>query len=124
MPCSWMLKQVQHDGVGLVGARHTRRQLVPSGPSSSSMPCAFSSSRMRSASAKFLALRASLRASIFSAINRRKTESSASLFSLDLSQRRSNPRSEEHTSELQSLMRTSYAVFCLTKKNTHTEVNT
>src|SRR3546814_9642749 len=26
-------------------------------------------------------------------------------------------RSEEHTSELQSLMRISYAVFCLTKKN-------
>src|SRR3546814_3546330 len=26
-------------------------------------------------------------------------------------------RSEEHTSELQSLMRTSYAVFCLKKKN-------
>src|SRR3546814_6845371 len=25
------------------------------------------------------------------------------------------PRSEEHTSELQSLMRNSYAVFCLTK---------
>src|SRR3546814_6818844 len=29
-------------------------------------------------------------------------------------------RSEEHTSELQSLMRTSYAVFCLTHKTTHT----
>src|SRR3546814_2972579 len=29
-------------------------------------------------------------------------------------------RSEEHTSELQSLMRTSYAVFCLKKKQTHT----
>src|SRR3546814_7525865 len=29
-------------------------------------------------------------------------------------------RSEEHTSELQSLMRISYAVFCLTKKNTTT----
>src|SRR3546814_5471203 len=28
-------------------------------------------------------------------------------------------RSEEHTSELQSLMRISYAVFCLKKKNTH-----
>src|SRR3546814_18512223 len=28
------------------------------------------------------------------------------------------PRSEEHTSELQSLMRISYAVFCLNKKNT------
>src|SRR3546814_20976595 len=27
-------------------------------------------------------------------------------------------RSEEHTSELQSLMRTSYAVFCLNKKKT------
>src|SRR3546814_2886890 len=29
-------------------------------------------------------------------------------------------RSEEHTSELQSLMRISYAVFCLKKKNTRT----
>src|SRR3546814_2957102 len=28
--------------------------------------------------------------------------------------------SEEHTSELQSLMRISYAVFCLKKKKTHT----
>src|SRR3546814_4393071 len=28
-----------------------------------------------------------------------------------------SPRSEEHTSELQSLMRISYAVFCLKKKN-------
>src|SRR3546814_2219853 len=33
------------------------------------------------------------------------------------------PRSEEHTSELQSLMRISYAVFCLKKKNNyHTEL--
>src|SRR3546814_2060782 len=30
------------------------------------------------------------------------------------------PRSEEHTSELQSLMRISYAVFCLKKKKTYT----
>src|SRR3546814_1592914 len=30
----------------------------------------------------------------------------------------SDARSEEHTSELQSLMRTSYAVFCLKKKKT------
>src|SRR3546814_2844857 len=29
-------------------------------------------------------------------------------------------RSEEHTSELQSLMRISYAVFCLQKKKTYT----
>src|SRR3546814_6722578 len=30
-------------------------------------------------------------------------------------------RSEEHTSELQSLMRISYAVFCLKKKKKHTK---
>src|SRR3546814_2257054 len=30
-------------------------------------------------------------------------------------------RSEEHTSELQSLMRISYAVFCLKKKKIYTE---
>src|SRR3546814_18073545 len=30
-----------------------------------------------------------------------------------------NIRSEEHTSELQSLMRISYAVFCLKKKKNH-----
>src|SRR3546814_3184679 len=39
------------------------------------------------------------------------------------------PRSEEHTSELQSLMRTSYAVFCLKTKQQeytvqHTQHNT
>src|SRR3546814_4891648 len=36
---------------------------------------------------------------------------------------RSVSRSEEHTSELQSLMRISYAVFCLKKKN-HSEQHT
>src|SRR3546814_7592483 len=34
--------------------------------------------------------------------------------------RRPDFRSEEHTSELQSLMRISYAVFCLKKKKTTT----
>src|SRR3546814_9531981 len=33
-------------------------------------------------------------------------------------------RSEEHTSELQSLMRNSYAVFCLKKKKEHVELHT
>src|SRR3546814_5501809 len=33
-----------------------------------------------------------------------------------------HPRSEEHTSELQSLMRISYAVFCLKKKKVKTEI--
>src|SRR3546814_1857586 len=37
---------------------------------------------------------------------------------------RHHPRSEEHTSELQSLMRISYAVFCLKKKNNTKHKNT
>src|SRR3546814_3596901 len=35
----------------------------------------------------------------------------------------SSPRSEEHTSELQSLMRSSYAVFCLKTKNYQIHIN-
>src|SRR3546814_4253494 len=35
-----------------------------------------------------------------------------------------DPRSEEHTSELQSLMRISYAVFCLKKKKSYTTNHT
>src|SRR3546814_7695023 len=37
---------------------------------------------------------------------------------------RHRKRSEEHTSELQSLMRISYAVFCLKKKNIITQILT
>src|SRR3546814_2855708 len=37
---------------------------------------------------------------------------------------RAERRSEEHTSELQSLMRISYAVFCLKKKITQTKTRT
>src|SRR3546814_1987239 len=39
-------------------------------------------------------------------------------------QRRQLARSEEHTSELQSLMRSSYAVFCLKKKTTESSTHT
>src|SRR3546814_7362525 len=38
------------------------------------------------------------------------------IFEVDLDHRIGIPRSEEHTSELQSLMRISYAGFCLKKK--------
>src|SRR3546814_7748400 len=38
--------------------------------------------------------------------------------------RQESVRSEEHTSELQSLMRISYAVFCLKKKNNKIEQTT
>src|SRR3546814_7059715 len=37
---------------------------------------------------------------------------------------RGRQRSEEHTSELQSLMRISYAVFCLKKKTTYKHIKT
>src|SRR3546814_4498618 len=41
------------------------------------------------------------------------------------SRERQDPsRSEEHTSELQSLMRISYAVFCLKKKNNKRQTDT
>src|SRR3546814_4843111 len=38
---------------------------------------------------------------------------------IELTEGETSVRSEEHTSELQSLMRISYAVFCLKKKKTH-----
>src|SRR3546814_1664241 len=42
---------------------------------------------------------------------------------LRLRRQRAHDRSEQHTSELQSLMRISYAVFCLKKKK-HTQTHT
>src|SRR3546814_7382202 len=42
----------------------------------------------------------------------------------DINDIRLEPRSEEHTSELQSLMRISYAVFCLKKKKKQTQTTT
>src|SRR3546814_3622450 len=45
------------------------------------------------------------------------------LFRVALGGQMEMQRSEEHTSELQSLMRSSYAVFCL-KKKTKTNINT
>src|SRR3546814_9108071 len=50
---------------------------------------------------------------IASTINSSRTQSASFSASHTLK------RSEEHTSELQSLMRLSYAVFCLKKKTTH-----
>src|SRR3546814_2089736 len=43
---------------------------------------------------------------------------------LQIMKRRIGLRSEEHTSELQSLMRISYAVFCLKKKTTYKKTTT
>src|SRR3546814_6434750 len=48
---------------------------------------------------------------------KRVDRTSSELFA-EMGPRLTAPRSEEHTSELQSLMRISYAVFCLKKKTT------
>src|SRR3546814_3346578 len=55
--------------------------------------------------------RANIRSSMPSARGRRKRANMPTLRGTPI-----RPRSEEHTSELQSLMRISYAVFCLKKK--------
>src|SRR3546814_2383865 len=51
--------------------------------------------------------------------NRRRV---AALADAGRARRRDRDRSEEHTSELQSLMRISYAVFCLKKKNKQRQI--
>src|SRR3546814_3491014 len=48
----------------------------------------------------------------------RSSARSSAKLSTSARERRCSMRSEEHTSELQSLMRISYAVFCLKKKKT------
>src|SRR3546814_2619524 len=58
--------------------------------------------------------------------NARQRKAAADHEGQDRQSRQSNPhqksgRSEEHTSELQSLMRISYAVFCLKKKKRQKE---
>src|SRR3546814_9131512 len=62
-------------------------------------------------------------------LHRREVVTRRTVFQLRKARERGH-RSEEHTSELQSLMRISYAVFCLNKKktqirytNTHTVDN-
>src|SRR3546814_8045533 len=46
----------------------------------------------------------------------RESAKAKGIFERTMEHRAAHARSEEHTSELQSLMRISYAVFCLTKK--------
>src|SRR3546814_8340521 len=55
----------------------------------------------------------------------RETPANPRLFEADLVVQANlfDLRSEEHTSELQSLMRISYAIFCLHKKNTQQQKN-
>src|SRR3546814_2583763 len=61
---------------------------------------------------KFLKISRKTRATLYDIIN----DKSVGVIEED-------PRSEEHTSELQSLMRISYAVFCLKKKKNNNHIN-
>src|SRR3546814_1314909 len=56
--------------------------------------------------------------------DRRQQQEGGAHLRADPCRRGAGGRSEEHTSELQSLMRISYAVFCLKKKNTSLKTST
>src|SRR3546814_5993888 len=62
------------------------------------------------------ALALTLRRSLFPALNESISEPTGRRHDRHSFHSHADPRSEEHTSELQSLMRISYAVFCLKKK--------
>src|SRR3546814_2462987 len=59
------------------------------------------------------------RAALCDQLHPRHAPAAARLHAVDVDHENLPRRSEEHTSELQSLIRISYAVFCLKKKNNH-----
>src|SRR3546814_3412988 len=88
--------------------RHTRCALV-TGVQTCALPIWPRSPHFRANSSSSMTRRSNASRSICSPVERRYSSSGQSVQIC---------RSEEHTSELQSLMRTSYAVFCLKKKKT------
>src|SRR3546814_9826203 len=68
------------------------------------------------------------RSSFYQIVHRQKTRAkmahSLTSASVNFTRLEQLKRSEEHTSELQSLMRISYAVFCLKKKKTKKKTHT
>src|SRR3546814_5241015 len=63
-------------------------------------------------------------AALIAELQGRESEAIGLAQSIDLPELTAVFRSEEHTSELQSLMRISYAVFCLKKKNRTNQTRT
>src|SRR3546814_1309081 len=109
-------------------ARETRTELVPQGGNTGlvggSIPCMgndeiiLSLQRMnRIRSLDALNDTITVEAGVVLAQVQQAAREADRLFPLSIGSEGS--RSEEHTSELQSLMRISYAVFCLKKKNTY-----
>src|SRR3546814_10001372 len=86
-------------------SRHKKR----AHPKGKSFPC-------KSAIASFILGRQTIKPAGSPSTSTNQTSFSCSNGRNDLAR-----RSEEHTSELQSLMRISYAVFCLKKKKTNTK---
>src|SRR3546814_3297713 len=101
----WMLKQVQHDE-----GRNGKHPSMKGGR----LPLALRPLRIGIAERARLAL--DLRQAAGVTLYRRSGAALIVLAADILALDRALGRSEEHTSELQSLMRISYAVFCLKKK--------
>src|SRR3546814_4766174 len=66
-----------------------------------------------------LAEHAAIAEAIFANDPERAREAMRAHLTVGIQRYRAMTRSEEHTSELKSLMRISYAVFCLNKKQNH-----
>src|SRR3546814_3123361 len=95
--------------------RHTRCALV-TGVQTCALPISVLSGESASTAAAQIAANTMATMATIHATRRERTAAT----NLSRSQL-SASRSEEHTSELQSLMRISYAVFCLKKKNNTTD---
>src|SRR3546814_10856710 len=75
-----------------------------------------------SAKVRYLGVGAMLVGGIWTLFSLRKSLLSGIRSGIAAARKGSGERSEEHTSELQSLMRISYAVFCLKKKKKTTPI--
>src|SRR3546814_10460428 len=98
-------------GRGVAAMHYTGMQAMQMSPAINYDPSLFAASIVIAVTASFAALKLAfhLRGNAFGVAILSKI-GSAVLMGIAI-------RSEEHTSELQSLLRISYAVFCLTKKN-------
>src|SRR3546814_1316484 len=95
-------------------ARHENGSMEPFVPITAAIRCLFALSCAASHQTQLSSLLTTRQGPIYG------SRAGPKWWSMSLGKSRWGPRSEEHTSELQSLMRISYAVFCLKKKkNNH-----
>src|SRR3546814_2318310 len=96
------------------GSRVRTRSVKPAVARSETVSAGVCSSQLPESATTIASARRASRLSERNCANEREPYSSSP--SMKTATPRSTSRSEEHTSELQSLMRISYAVFCLKKK--------